>query len=69
MVRVIVLIAIASVIWTPIGIYVGLRPNLAHIVQPIAQFLAAFPANLLFPVAVLAIVTFQPQCRTSGFRR
>ena len=58
LIRVLVLIAIASAIWTPIGIYVGLRPRLAAIVQPIAQFLAAFPANLLFPVAVSAIVTF-----------
>jgi NitT/TauT family transport system permease protein len=58
LIRVLVLIAVASAIWTPIGIYVGLRPHLAAIVQPIAQFLAAFPANLLFPVAVSAIVTF-----------
>jgi NitT/TauT family transport system permease protein len=58
MLRVLVLIAIASVIWTPIGIYVGLRPGLARFVQPIAQFLAAFPANLLFPVAVSLIVAF-----------
>ncbi|HUB85293.1 MAG TPA: ABC transporter permease subunit [Rhizomicrobium sp.] len=58
MVRVFVLIALASVIWTPIGIYVGLRPKLTQIVQPIAQFLAAFPANLLFPLAVSLIVGF-----------
>ncbi|HEX3675533.1 MAG TPA: ABC transporter permease subunit [Rhizomicrobium sp.] len=57
--RVMVLIAVASAIWLPIGIYVGLRPRLTAIVQPIAQFLAAFPANLLFPVAVSAIVTFK----------
>ena len=56
MTRVLVLIALASAIWTPIGIYVGLRPHLTRIVQPVAQFLAAFPANLLFPVAVSLIV-------------
>jgi len=56
MLRVFVLIAVASAIWTPVGIYVGLRPTLARTVQPIAQFLAAFPANLLYPVAVFAIV-------------
>jgi len=56
LVRVIVLIAIASAIWTPIGIYVGLRPKLAAIVQPVAQFLAAFPNNLLFPLVVSLIV-------------
>ncbi|MBL6854598.1 MAG: ABC transporter permease subunit [Alphaproteobacteria bacterium] len=58
MFRVLILIALASLIWTPIGVYVGLRPRLAHIVQPVAQFLAAFPANLLFPVAVYLIVRF-----------
>jgi NitT/TauT family transport system permease protein len=58
LVRVLVLIAIASAIWTPVGIYVGLRPKLARIVQPVAQFLAAFPANLLFPLAVSLIVAW-----------
>ncbi len=52
----IVLIGIASLIWTPIGIYVGLRPKLTAIVQPVAQFLAAFPANILFPLVVSLIV-------------
>ncbi len=56
--RVIILIIIASVIWVPIGVMVGLRPKLAEKVQPIAQFLAAFPANLLFPVAVFLILRF-----------
>ena len=59
MVRVFVLIALASLIWVPIGVWVGLRPRAAQVVQPIAQFLAAFPANLFFPVAVYGIVTWQ----------
>jgi len=58
MLRVFVLIAIASLVWVPIGVWVGIRPAVAQVVQPIAQFLAAFPANLLFPVAVFGIVTF-----------
>ncbi|MET3216700.1 UNVERIFIED_ORG: NitT/TauT family transport system permease protein [Burkholderia territorii] len=56
--RVLVLIAIASVIWVPLGVLIGLRPKLAEKIQPLAQFLAAFPANLLFPVFVIAIVHF-----------
>jgi NitT/TauT family transport system permease protein len=59
MVRVLVLIAIASLIWVPIGVMIGLRPRLAAVAQPVAQFLAAFPANLFFPVAVSAIVTLK----------
>jgi NitT/TauT family transport system permease protein len=56
LIRVIVLIAIATVIWVPVGVWVGTRPRVANMVQPVAQFLAAFPANLLFPIAVSAIV-------------
>jgi NitT/TauT family transport system permease protein len=58
MLRVVVLILIASAIWTPVGIYVGLRPRLTRVVQPVAQFFAAFPANILFPLAVSVIVTW-----------
>ena len=43
--RIIVLIVLASLIWVPIGVWIGLRPQLAERVQPIVQFLAAFPAN------------------------
>ncbi|MDR6382167.1 ABC transporter permease [Paraburkholderia caribensis] len=56
--RVTLLIALASVVWLPIGVLIGLRPALAEKIQPLAQFLAAFPANLLFPVFVIVIVKF-----------
>ena len=56
--RVIVLIALASLIWVPVGVWIGLRPKLAERIQPLAQFLAAFPANLAFPVFVVIIVRY-----------
>jgi NitT/TauT family transport system permease protein len=56
--RVVVLIALATLIWVPIGVWIGLRPKLAERVQPLAQFLAAFPANLAFPVFVVVIVRY-----------
>lgn len=56
--RVLVLIVLASLVWVPIGVWIGLRPKWAEKVQPVAQFLAAFPSNLLFPVAVAGIVAF-----------
>jgi len=56
--RVVVLIALASLIWVPIGVWIGLRPNWARRIQVAAQFVAAFPANLLFPIFVIAIVYF-----------
>ena len=58
-VRVLVLIAVASVIWVPIGVWIGLRPQVADLAQPIVQFLAAFPANLFFPAAVVLILRFR----------
>jgi len=58
-VRVLILIGVASLIWVPIGVAIGLRPHLADRIQPIVQFLAAFPANLFFPVAVVLILRFQ----------
>ena len=56
--RILVLILLASLVWIPVGVYVGLRPRLAGFVQPVAQFMAAFPANLTFPIAVVAILRF-----------
>lgn len=56
--RIICVLIIASLIWVPIGIYIGLRPKISRHVQPIAQFLAAFPANLLFPFFVIIIVRY-----------
>lgn len=57
--RVAGLIFIASLIWVPLGVMIGLRPALAEKIQPLAQFLAAFPANLLFPVFVIVILRYQ----------
>jgi len=56
MVRVLALLILATLVWVPVGVFIGLRPRLAEKVQPLAQFLAAFPANVLFPIAVIAIV-------------
>ncbi|WP_094092366.1 ABC transporter permease [Legionella clemsonensis] len=56
--RVIVLIIASSIIWIPIGVWIGLRPRLAQKIQPVIQFVAAIPANLFYPLFVIAIVRF-----------
>jgi NitT/TauT family transport system permease protein len=56
--RVVALMALATIFWVPISVWIGLRPRWAEAVQPIAQFLAAFPVNLLFGAAVSLVVTF-----------
>jgi NitT/TauT family transport system permease protein len=57
MIRVVVLMAVATLIWVPIGVMVGLRPKWARAMGAAAQFLAAFPANLLYPIFVVGIVS------------
>nr|AIA17958.1 Binding-protein-dependent transport system inner membrane component [uncultured bacterium] len=56
--RVVALIIICSLIWVPVGVWIGLRPHVAQVIQPIAQFLASFPANLLYPLVVIMIVKY-----------
>lgn len=56
--RVIILIIISSLIWIPVGVWIGLRPRIAQKIQPVIQFVAAFPANLFYPLFVIAIVEF-----------
>ncbi|HAN46852.1 MAG TPA: sulfonate ABC transporter permease [Cyanobacteria bacterium UBA8156] len=56
LVRVSVLLAIATVIWTPVGVAIGFNPQLARLLQPVVQFLASFPANFVFPFATLFFV-------------
>lgn len=57
--RVLSMIVLSSLFWVPIGVWIGLNPKASQIVQPIAQFLAGFPVNILFPVAAILIVRYQ----------
>ncbi|WP_171118160.1 MULTISPECIES: ABC transporter permease subunit [Streptomyces] len=50
--RVAVLVAVATLVWVPIGVKIGFSPRLTRIAQPVVQVLASFPANFLFPLAV-----------------
>jgi NitT/TauT family transport system permease protein len=54
--RVVVLLVIASVIWVPIGVWIGMNPRVSRLAQPIVQVLASFPANFLFPFAAAFFV-------------
>ncbi|WP_175625975.1 MULTISPECIES: ABC transporter permease subunit [Oxalobacteraceae] len=57
--RVLLLIALASLVWVPIAVWIGLRPKYSQRVQGLAQFLAAFPVNLMFPLVVYVLLTLQ----------
>jgi NitT/TauT family transport system permease protein len=54
--RVVVLIVVATVIWVPVGVWIGMNPRVSRLAQPVVQVLASFPANFLFPFAVAVFV-------------
>jgi NitT/TauT family transport system permease protein len=56
--RVMVLIVLCTLVWVPIGVWIGLRPKWADFFQPVIQILAAFPANLFFPIVVIVILKY-----------
>jgi NitT/TauT family transport system permease protein len=55
-VRVIVVLVLSTLIWTPIGVAIGFNPRLARLCQPAALLLASFPANFLFPLAAIVFI-------------
>jgi NitT/TauT family transport system permease protein len=54
--RVTILLLLATLILTPIGVAIGFHPRLAVLLQPLVQLLASFPANFIFPFATLFFI-------------
>ena len=51
--RVAVVVAGSSVIWVPVGVWIGFNPRVAQYLQPVVQVFASFPANFIFPFAIV----------------
>lgn len=54
--RVVVLIVVATLVWVPIGVWIGMNPRVTRFAQPVVQVLASFPANFLFPFVTLLLI-------------
>jgi NitT/TauT family transport system permease protein len=54
--RVIVLLIVGTIVWVPIGVWIGMNPRVSRIAQPVVQVLASFPANFLFPLVAAVLV-------------
>ena len=50
--RVLAMTVVATLIWVPIGVWIGFQPKAARYLQPLAQIGASFPVNMTFPVMV-----------------
>ncbi len=51
--RVVVVVVVASVVWVPVGVWIGFNPRVAQYLQPVVQVFASFPANFIFPFAIV----------------
>jgi NitT/TauT family transport system permease protein len=46
-------------LWTvPVGVWIGLNPRLAKVLQPIIQIAASFPANMMFPFITILFLKY-----------
>jgi NitT/TauT family transport system permease protein len=50
--RVVLMTILATLIWTPVGVWIGSKPKIARLAQPLAQIAASFPVNMTFPFMV-----------------
>jgi NitT/TauT family transport system permease protein len=51
--RVVVVVLLSSVIWVPVGVWIGFNPRVAQYLQPVVQVFASFPANFIYPFAIV----------------
>ncbi|WP_059018562.1 ABC transporter permease subunit [Mycobacterium sp. M26] len=54
--RVLTVVVVATVIWVPVGVWIGMNPRVSRLAQPVVQVLASFPANFLFPLVTAALI-------------
>ncbi len=54
--RVVAVVAVSSLVWVPVGVWIGFNPRVAQFMQPVVQVLASFPANFIFPFAVVVFL-------------
>jgi NitT/TauT family transport system permease protein len=57
--RVVAMTMLATLVWTPVGVWIGFHPRVAKWMQPLAQIGASFPVNMTFPIVVGFFVATQ----------
>jgi len=54
--RVVVVVIVSTLVWVPVGVWIGFNPRVAQFLQPVVQVLASFPANFIFPFAIVVFL-------------
>ncbi|GAB0105076.1 ABC transporter permease subunit [Nocardia sp. JMUB6875] len=55
--RVVVLLIVSTIVWVPIGVWIGMNPRICRFAQPVVQVMASFPAQFLY-IFVIAGLTY-----------
>lgn len=58
MLKIFAMLVVVGTVWIPVGVWLGRTPRRARIAGPIVQFAAAFPVNLIYPVAAIGIIQY-----------
>ncbi|MFT2795708.1 ABC transporter permease subunit [Serratia sp. N21D137] len=56
--RVVAAMVLSIVIFTPLGVWIGMNPRLVKFFQPIIQILAAIPPNIFYPLIAAFIAVY-----------
>jgi len=54
--RVVIVLIFSTLVWVPIGVWIGMNPRVSRIAQPVVQVFASFPANFVFPIVVAVLI-------------
>lgn len=57
--RVFLMTLLATLVWIPVGVWIGFKPAVARFAQPLAQIAASFPVNMTFPIVVGLFVAWR----------
>jgi NitT/TauT family transport system permease protein len=64
--RVVTVLVFATLIWVPVGVWIGMNPKVSRLAQPVVQVLASFPANFLFPLVTAGLIATQVSLNIGG---
>jgi NitT/TauT family transport system permease protein len=56
LIRVAIVVLVSSLIWVPVGVWIGFNPRVAQYMQPVVQIFASFPANFIYPFVIVAFL-------------
>lgn len=56
--KIFILVILCSLFWLPVGTYIATKPSLSKYIQPVIQFIAAFPLNTVYPIIGFLILEY-----------